>query len=405
MRILLLLLLLVITDRGEATSLRNQIRSLVGANLSGPLSLAIITNINKVDEHGRNALHHAVELGDLSLVEFLTTNGVSTKIKDRHGLLPLDYAIGQAEKNKSSQQALIVSHVLEKTWGINGRDEKGWPPINWAIVAGNLPRIKELVDKGVSANYSVSYRRANTFELAELMQNQEIIDYLLSVWGTTILYRAIRQKNYTKVRETLESGFDVNTVDEYGATVLHRVVSRFQRQPEESRRSEEIVNLLLEFGANPNATNNKGQTPLHLINRQPANVVRSLLEAGGDVNATDNLDKTPLHTSDWGSHEVGRILLEAGADINAIDKFGQTPLHIVDRKEARRTDFLLRAGADPNAIDNEGRTPLHNAAVMAIAGWVHGNDMVKVLQKAGADPGIANKEGRTPLDVLNELYH
>ena len=405
MRILSLSLLLVIVDRGEATSLRNQIRSLVGADLTGPLSLTIIANINEVDEHGQNALHHAVELGDLSLVEFLTTNGVSTKNKDRHGLLPLDYAIAKAERAKNSQQALIVSHVLEKTWGINGRDERGWPPINWAIVAGDLSRIKELVDKGVSADYSVNYLRASTFELAELMQNQEIINYLLSVWGTTILYRIIWQKNYTKLRETLERGFDVNTVDQYGETLLHRVVSRFQRQPEERRRSEEIVNLLLEFGANPNAINNKGQTPLHLINRQPANVVRSLLEAGGDINATDNLGKTPLHTSDWGSHEIGMILLEAGADVNATDKFGQTPLHIVDRKEATRTDFLLRAGADPNAIDNEGRTPLHCAAVMAIAGWVHGEDMVKLLQKAGADPGVANKEGRTPLDVLNEVYH
>lgn len=404
MRILSLLLLLVIAGRGGATSLRTQIRSLVGVKLTGSLSLAIVANANEVDEYGRNALHYAAELGDLPLVEFLTVNGVSAKTRDKDGQLPLDYAISEAEKSKNSQQALVVSHILEKTWGVNGRDEKGWPPINWTILAGDLQRVIELVDRGVSINYSVAYRRANSFELAELMGNSEIIDYLLSVWGVPILWKAINQGKYTKVREALDRGFDVNTTDEYGKTLLHRIVSKFYRSPEGRRSSERMVNLLLEFGANPNAVDNLGQTPLHLISRQSPRVVRLLLEAGGDVNAVDNLGQTPMHTSKWGSHEIGRILLEAGGDINAVDNYGRTPLHIVDQREARRTDFLLKAGANPNAVDDELRTPLHATALMARAGWVHGEEMFRLVLEAGANPNIVNKKGRTPLDVLNGIY-
>ena len=406
MRVLSLLLVLFIADRGEATSLRTQIRSLVGAKLTGSLSLAIVANVNAVDEDGRNALHHAAEFGDLPLVEFLTANGVNTRARDKDGQLPLDYAIGEAEKSENSQQALVVSHILEKTYGVNGFDEKGWPPINWAILAGDLQRVIELVDRGVSINYSLTYRRASTFELAELMGNQEIVNYLISVWGATILWEAINQGKYTVVRELLERGlFDVNATDEYGQTLLHRVVNKFRRGPSGSRRTEEMVDLLLEFGANPNAVDNLGQTPLHLINKQSSRVVRALLEAGGDVNAVDNLGQTPMHTSNWGSHEVGRILVEAGGDINAVDSYGRTPLHIVGQREARRTDFLLRAGANPNAVDDEGRTPLHGAALMVRAGWIHGEEMFDLLREAGADPNVVNKKGRTPLDVLNGIYH
>lgn len=74
MRILLALLLSV-ADQGLATALRSQVQSLVGQKLTG--SSAIVTNINVVDEDGRNALHHAVILGNLPLVEFMIANRIN----------------------------------------------------------------------------------------------------------------------------------------------------------------------------------------------------------------------------------------------------------------------------------------------------------------------------------------
>ena len=109
--------------------------------------MPIVTSINKVDENGRNALHHAVILGDLPLVEFLINHGANIKAKDNDQLIPLRYAEQFAADQPTVERMQIVSLVLEKTFGVNAGDEKGWPPIVWSLMAGDYPRVIELLDR------------------------------------------------------------------------------------------------------------------------------------------------------------------------------------------------------------------------------------------------------------------
>jgi ankyrin repeat protein len=207
----------------------------------------------------------------------------------------------------------------------------------------------------------------------------------------------------------------------------------------------DIVRLLLEFGADVNATGGGGLTALlyaMLSDHPNLDLVRVLLEAGADVNARDGVKYTPLHRAfrwDRDALPVVELLLTHGADVKACDGQGRTPLgsavlylacpgidhvrlieillrfgarpspprlderdaepalcEVVRSGNARIARMLVEAGADVNASDRWG-TPLHRAAERGL------DQIVELLLQAGADPSVRDPEGRTALDMVEPL--
>lgn len=88
-------------------------------------------------------------------------------------------------------------------------------------------------------------------------------------------------------------------------------------------------------------------------------VVRRLLQAGADPNETDDEGETALHQAAWRGHtSVMELLLDGEADPNTKDKTGQTPLHQAASNGSKDVvQLLLDKGAEPRATDNDGRKP------------------------------------------------
>lgn len=80
----------------------------------------------------------------------------------------------------------------------------------------------------------------------------------------------------------------------------------------------------------------------------------SLLAAGADPNTTMNGD-TPLHHAE--SLEIAQTLLAAGANANAQDQWGNTPLHnaVNNKKNPEVVRALLTGGADPSIVNRKGQ--------------------------------------------------
>lgn len=150
------------------------------------------------------------------------------------------------------------------------------------------------------------------------------------------------------------------------ALVRERYAGRTLLHAASAQGNLTMVELLLRLGADPNAQDGGGHTPLYcLANEYRASdggdVVRALAQSGANVNANDGVKHcTALHmAARRGNLEIAEALLDCGADIDARDSLGDTPLRrSVNCDQIQVASLLLAKGADVGSIGNKGLTPL-----------------------------------------------
>jgi uncharacterized protein len=139
--------------------------------------------------------------------------------------------------------------------------------------------------------------------------------------------------------------------------------------------------------------------------------VKLLLDHGANVNAHDNFGATPLiRASCFHDAEIVKILLRRGAHVDSRDKQKSTALLVAcedassapphnTTQQLDTVNLLLEANANVNATDQKGVSPLMRAAGL-------GNiPLALLLLRNGADLNVRDQKGNTALKWATESKH
>lgn len=162
---------------------------------------------------------------------------------------------------------------------------------------------------------------------------------------------------------------------------------------------DRVCYILLESGANPNAQDKDGWTPLMYACRyaQTSTVIQLLFEYGAKLDAKSNYQISVLQIAAAYSknRKVLATVLEQAANLklNLQDSF------ITALKEARSEEFIgeyLKYNLNLNSM-YKGKTPL-----MYAAEYYESTDVIKLLLEKGADPYIISSEKKNAFSYAKE---
>ncbi|KAL6853057.1 hypothetical protein ACO1O0_007609 [Amphichorda felina] len=351
----------------------------------------------KADHQHHSPVGNAAENGSIgALRQLLAIPGVNLMVEDwRNNRKPLQWALFQG---CGEAALLLLAHgvsVMPSDYHERGQQSS---PLLLAIERRNsLEVVQALLDHG--ANVMAEPRALSD---AAKLGSVDVVELLLKR-GADIeapannsakpLYAASRcwdsSLSIQVLKVLLEHGADPLAVDNTGLSALHG----FARYG-----TPAAVSILLEHGATAgiNSVDDSGHTPLHYT--VDPDIVQLLLDNGADPNIPDENGITALHTAK--KPETAKLLIEAGADIDAVCHQVRTPFnHALYRGKSRSAvaEWLIRNGADVHrGIYDPNKPPVWTAVRYGLT------EILRLLLEKGFDLQAPPDQGGTAVEKAIE---
>lgn len=319
------------------------------------------------ESHGQTALMWAAAEGHASVMRALIEAGADINATLSSGFTPFFFAV---REGRIDAVRLLLEKGIDVNAPIRRPDRpgegnvnpnyvlyrpipRGTSPLMLAIQNGHFELAIALVDAGANPNdVQMGFSPLHIISGVRKPDSSDVSDPSTPAGSG-------RLTSLQFVRELVKRGADVNLRLDKDAPRYPATSSRVDTPGATpfllaaDRADVPLMRLLLELGADPMLPNFTNTTPLMaaagLGTTEPLEeageevealeAVKMLLDLGADVNAIDNNGDTPMHGAAYGAYPtVVKLLAERGADPQIWkekNKFGRTPLFIAEGFQGR----------------------------------------------------------------------
>ncbi|EQC35266.1 hypothetical protein SDRG_07492 [Saprolegnia diclina VS20] len=225
------------------------------------------------------------------------------------------------------------------------------------VSAHNATRAKEVLKTANAYAKDDGSALLDTPPMLQMMPQLQYPDIQLLVGKNKqvaqLLMEAVQHGDISALRTLLHNTkVDLEAIDAFGCTAL--IVAT-------ATKHLNVVNCLLDFGANTEAMNPQGLTSLWIaVQMDQLHIAKCLLDHKANIEATDEHSRTPLlFASQQGNVKMVKFLVKRRANLEASDDDDNTALLLAIQYQKRDViDFLIKKGASTNVRNIDGMTAI-----------------------------------------------